>query len=181
MGNLVPEQRQVRRKDGTVYQAVRHVKMTEAEPGKKGWNPPQIGSNGIDQLAYANIHNSLSRRGFDDSNISFAIDVAVSKLGMDASKLSATKIMAALNDCADALGDENYSFANSEHQNVATRIVTASLQQLPASPRVQKLVQDPDVDLDHLIRLIKEDGITDPAKLEIVLQGGAKSLSDGAL
>ena len=182
LGDLVPVPRQVRRKDGTVYQAVRHVRMTEQESGGKGWVPPQVSTGaGSEQLAFANIHHALSKRGYSDANISYAIDVFINTAGQSATSLLAVKIRAAINDCIDALGEQDYAFADKRTQAVAERVIIASFHQLPANERVRRLVQDPDVDLDRLISLIKDDRITDPAKLELVLQGGSKTLSDGAL
>lgn len=182
MGNTVPTPRQVRRKDGTVYQAIRHMNVPGDDSAKKGWKPPQIAvSGGTDQLLYENIHNSLSKRGFSDGNIYFAIDAAVHDHDAGTVNLTAAKIMMALNDCIDELGDTDFSFADEATKVTAGRIITASIHQLPANERVMKLVKDPEIDLDRLISLVKDDGITDPARLEVLFQGGAKSLSDGAL
>lgn len=182
MGDTVPTPRQVRRKDGTVYQAIRHMNVPGSDSSKKGWQPPQIAaSGGTDQLLYENIHNSLSKRGFSDGNIYFAIDTAVNDHGAGTVNLTAAKIMMALNDCIDELGDTDFSFADEATQTTASRIIVASLHQLPANERVMNMVKDPAIDLDQLISLVKNDGITDPARLEVLFQGGAKSLSDGAL
>jgi hypothetical protein len=182
MGDLIPTTRQVRRKDGTVYQAIRHVRASGDEPAKKGWTPPQVASpESANQLRFATIHNSLAKRGFSDSNISFALDISINKSGFDAHTLTATKMMSALNDCYDALGEMDYSFSDKQTQQVAERVIIASLHQLPTNERVRGMVQNPDIDLDRLISLINDDGITDPARLEMLFQGGAKSLSDGAL
>lgn len=182
MGSKVPTTRQIRRKDGTVYQAIRHMNAPGDDSSKKGWQPPQIAVTGAtDQLLYENIHNSLSKRGFSDGNIFFAIDAAINDHGAGTANLTAAKLMIALNNCIDELGDADYSFADEATQVTAGRIISASLHQLPANERVMKLVKDPEIDLDRLISLVKDDGITDPARLEVLFQGGAKSLSDGAL
>lgn len=182
MGDLIPTTRQVRRKDGTVYQAIRHVKASGDGPAKKGWTPPQVAApESANQLRFATIHNSLSKRGFSDSNIAFALNVSVTKSGVDSNGLTATKIMSALNDCFDALGETDYSFSDERTQQVAERVIIASLHQLPTNERVKGMVQNPDIDLDKLISLINDDGINDPARLEVLFEGGAKSLSDGAL
>jgi len=182
MGDTTPTPRQVRRKDGTVYQAIRHVRVPGSDPSKKGWVPPQVtAGNGIDQLVYENIHSALSKRGFSDSNIFFAIDTAVNDHGAGTKNLTATKMMASLNDCFEEMGEIDLSFADDDTRKIAQRIIVASLHQLPTNERVRKMVKDPQIDLDQLISFIKDDGITDPARLEILFQGGAKSLSDGAL
>lgn len=179
MGDKVPTLRQVKRKDGTTYQAIRHMSIP-GDSGKKGWTPPQIAANGgTDQLLYENIHHSMSKRGISDGNIYFVIDAAKHSAGTI--NLTASKLMMALNDCIDELGDTDFSFADEDTQATAGRIISASLHQLPANERVMKLVKDPDIDLERLISLVKDDGITDPARLEVLFQGGAKSLSDGAL
>lgn len=182
MGDLIPTTRQVRRKDGTVYQAIRHVRASGDDTPKKGWVPPQVSSpDAINQLRFAQIHNSLMKRGFSESNIAFALDTSMNKAGIEIDRITATKIMSALNDCFDAIGEEDYSFADKETQRVAERVIIASLHQLPTNERVRGMVKNPDIDLDRLISYINDDGINDPARLEILFEGGAKSLSDGAL
>lgn len=181
MGDLVPTPVTVKGKNGTVHQAIRYVRMSEAEQGKKGWKPPQVSAGGSDQLVFANIHHSLSKRGFSDGNISYAIDIAVNRAGVPSVTLTGTKVMTAINDCIDALGDQEYSFADEQTKEIAERVITASLHQLPSNERVRKMVQNPEIDLDKLISLVTEEGVTDPAKLELILEGGAKPLADGAL
>lgn len=182
MSDLTPTVRQVKKADGTVYQAVRHVKNGKTakmqSDKKQGWTPPQVA--GSNQLSFANIHHSLHERGYSSSNISFAVDIAMNKAGVSATKLNSSSIMSALNDCADALGDRE-DFGQKDTAVAAERLVIMSLTRLSYGDRVKKLVLNPEIDLQQLISLMKDDGITDPVKLEAVFDGTPKSLLDGIL
>lgn len=179
MNDRIPTVRQVHRKDGTVYQAVRHMKVAKMESGKKtGWTPPQVA--GTDQLSFANIHHSLHERGYSSENISFAIDVAMDKAELPANKLTSSSIMNALNDCVDTLGEKS-DFGARETNVVAERLIVMSLNRIPYGERVKKLVVDPEIDLNRLVKVMKEDGITDPAQVEAIFKGVSNSLLDGVL
>lgn len=178
MGNTVPVRRQVKRSDGTVYTAVRHMRASGPATGAKPLPAPAASSPAE---AAERLVAAATRRGHSESNAMLVIDTAQRRAGTAPDQLTAIRVVSALNDCIDALGEDEYAEADAGTREAAERLIVASLHRIPANDRLTKMALDPDVDFDRLMELVTDEGVTDPVKVELLLEGGAKALLDGAL